>query len=84
LEDEIERRTLTYSRWENSVKGKGRQGWHPVTFSFADASLKAITDVQVCVLLQPVISFCCSEAKAFGIEKLNIKFCQVSDKVIFW
>jgi len=46
LEDEIERRTLTYSRWENSVKGKGRQGWHPVTFSFADASLKAITDVQ--------------------------------------
>ena len=51
MENEIERRTLTYSRWENSVKGKGRQGWHPVTFSFADAALKAITDIQVCVFL---------------------------------
>lgn len=48
VEEELERRTLTFSHWENSERGKGRQGWHPVTFSFAEATLKAIKDIQVC------------------------------------
>jgi len=48
LEEQTERRTLTYSRWENKVTGKGREGWHPVTYAFSDATLEAIRDIQVC------------------------------------
>jgi len=48
LEDETERRTLTYSRWENQAKDQGREGWHPVTYAFADATLEAIKKIQVC------------------------------------
>jgi hypothetical protein len=47
METEIERRTLTYTWWENSKSGKGREGWHPVTFNTADATLKTITNIQV-------------------------------------
>jgi hypothetical protein len=47
LEGETERRTLTYSRWENQAKGKGREGWHPVTYAFADATLEAVKNIQV-------------------------------------
>lgn len=47
LEEETERRTLTYSRWENQEKVKGREGWHPVTYAFADATLEAIKKIQV-------------------------------------
>lgn len=46
LEGETERRTLTYSRWENQAKGKGREGWHPVTYAFADATLEAVKNIQ--------------------------------------
>ncbi|KAH8953907.1 hypothetical protein BDL97_08G052400 [Sphagnum fallax] len=46
METEIERRTLTYTWWENSKSGKGREGWHPVTFNTADATLKTITNIQ--------------------------------------
>jgi len=46
METEIERRTLTYSRWENTESGKGRQGWHPVTFRFADLTLDLISDIK--------------------------------------
>lgn len=49
LEEQTERRTLTYSRWENQVKGKGREGWHPVTYTFQDATVQAIRDIQVCI-----------------------------------
>jgi hypothetical protein len=51
LEEQTERRTLTYSRWENQVKGKGREGWHPVTYTFSDATLQAIKDIQVRISL---------------------------------
>nr|XP_024397750.1 uncharacterized protein LOC112292983 isoform X2 [Physcomitrium patens] len=46
LERETERRTLTYSRWENHVKNKGREGWHPVTFTFQDSTLETIKYIQ--------------------------------------
>jgi len=46
LEDETERRTLTYSRWENQAKDQGREGWHPVTYAFADATLEAMKKIQ--------------------------------------
>jgi hypothetical protein len=46
LEEQTERRTLTYSRWENKVTGKGREGWHPVTYAFSDATLETIRDIQ--------------------------------------
>lgn len=47
LEEETERRTLTYSRWENQEKGKDREDWHPVTYAFADATLDNIKKIQV-------------------------------------
>nr|XP_024368912.1 uncharacterized protein LOC112279062 isoform X7 [Physcomitrium patens] len=46
LEGEIERRTLTFSRWENSAKDQGQNGWHPVTFKFADATVQTIKEIQ--------------------------------------
>lgn len=52
LEEQTERRTLTYSRWENQVKGKGREGWHPVTYTFSDATLQAIKDIQAIVSIR--------------------------------
>ncbi|KAL3690880.1 hypothetical protein R1sor_004531 [Riccia sorocarpa] len=46
LEEEIERRTLTYSRWKDFDEERDRRGWHPVTFHYADASLTTITEIQ--------------------------------------
>lgn len=48
LEAETERRTLTFSKWENHVKDVGREGWHPVTYNFQDSTLEAIRSIQVC------------------------------------
>lgn len=44
VEAELERRTLTYSRWENSGAD-----WHPVTFDY-DATVQTVVDIQVCPL----------------------------------
>lgn len=48
LEDELERRTLTYTSWNQSKTGEGKQSWHPITFMYEDASpqhIKQIKDV---------------------------------------
>lgn len=56
LEGEIERRTLTFSRWENSAKDQGQNGWHPVTFKFADATVQTIKEIQVICPLAALVS----------------------------
>lgn len=48
LEDEIERRTLTYTSW-NQTKSKNKldtTGWHPMTFNFANANLQHIQKIK--------------------------------------
>ncbi|CAK9137257.1 unnamed protein product [Ilex paraguariensis] len=48
LEGELERRTVTYSLWNLSVTNMERKGWHPATFSYADAGpqqIKKIKDI---------------------------------------
>ncbi|BBN13655.1 hypothetical protein MPTK1_6g05340 [Marchantia polymorpha subsp. ruderalis] len=49
LEEEIERRTLTYSHWKDFDQERDRRGWHPITFNYADASLKTIKDIQAII-----------------------------------
>jgi len=57
-EAEIERRTLTYSQWEQTKKDKGgRRGWHPMTFNFAAATVETIRAIQVVLLPPPILSF---------------------------
>jgi hypothetical protein len=57
-EAEIERRTLTYSQWEQTKKDKGgRRGWHPMTFNFAAATVETIRAIQVILLPPPILSF---------------------------
>lgn len=47
LEDELERRTLTYTLWKQSSNDKKRQSWHPVTFEYADVSPQHINEMRV-------------------------------------
>ncbi|KAF3773944.1 hypothetical protein EJ110_NYTH53512 [Nymphaea thermarum] len=46
LENEVERRTLTYTLWNESVSGMGRQGWHPIMFKYADIDLQHIQQIK--------------------------------------
>ncbi|KAI3769653.1 hypothetical protein L6452_00762 [Arctium lappa] len=46
VEDELERRTLTYSLWNQSTETMNTQAWHPVTFGYASASQKHIQDIK--------------------------------------
>nr|XP_043621227.1 glycosyltransferase BC10-like [Erigeron canadensis] len=46
FEDELERRTLTYSLWNQSTETMNTQAWHPVTFVFASASQKSIQEIK--------------------------------------
>lgn len=45
MEGELERRTLTYSRWESS-DSKGSRGWHPAAFDAPDIALDFIKEIQ--------------------------------------
>ncbi|VVA17573.1 PREDICTED: Core-2/I-branching beta-1 [Prunus dulcis] len=48
LEDELERRTLTYTSWNQSTIPWKRRSWHPITFDYADASpwkMREIKDI---------------------------------------
>ncbi|BFG26089.1 hypothetical protein CerSpe_123630 [Prunus speciosa] len=48
LEDELERRTLTYTSWNQTTILRKRRSWHPITFDYADASpwkMREIKDV---------------------------------------
>lgn len=48
LEGELERRTLTYSLWNNSAATKTEsKGWHPMTFNHANAAPKKIKEIKV-------------------------------------
>ncbi|TQD74798.1 hypothetical protein C1H46_039688 [Malus baccata] len=47
LEGELERRTLTYSLWNNSAATKTEsKGWHPMTFNHANAAPKKIKEIK--------------------------------------
>eukprot|EP00245_Coleochaete_scutata_P003944 TRINITY_DN16046_c0_g1_i1.p1 TRINITY_DN16046_c0_g1~~TRINITY_DN16046_c0_g1_i1.p1 ORF type:complete len:427 (-),score=61.57 TRINITY_DN16046_c0_g1_i1:811-1920(-) len=46
LEDELERRTLTYSFWRPYDPKRDKREWHPKTFGMADVTLKLVTDIQ--------------------------------------
>ncbi|XP_019424675.1 PREDICTED: uncharacterized protein LOC109333611 isoform X3 [Lupinus angustifolius] len=53
LEGELERRTLTYTLWNQSAAKKENQ-WHPMTFSYANANPQRIKDMKVifwCLIL---------------------------------
>lgn len=52
LENEVERRTLTYTMWNESVSGNGRQGWHPIRFKYADVDLQRVQKIKVHHILQ--------------------------------
>ncbi|XP_009614451.1 glycosyltransferase BC10-like isoform X1 [Nicotiana tomentosiformis] len=48
FEGELERRTITYTEWNESVTNMEKRGWHPITFSYADAGpvqIKRIKDI---------------------------------------
>ncbi|XP_017984528.1 PREDICTED: uncharacterized protein LOC18612314 isoform X1 [Theobroma cacao] len=47
LENELERRTLTYSLWNQSAEAGERRSWHPFRFNHADASPQLIQDIKV-------------------------------------
>lgn len=47
LEGEITRRTLTHTSWDlKSSKNRERQGWHPVTYKFSDATHELIKSIK--------------------------------------
>lgn len=46
LESEIERRTLTYTLWNQTGKDHGRKGWHPLTFTSADVNRELISGIK--------------------------------------
>ncbi|XP_058101271.1 glycosyltransferase BC10-like isoform X2 [Magnolia sinica] len=46
LEEEVERRTLTYTLWNESVNEMERQGWHPITFKYTDADPEHIQEIK--------------------------------------
>ncbi|XP_059662546.1 glycosyltransferase BC10-like [Cornus florida] len=46
LEGELERRTVTYTLWNQSATNMERKGWHPITFSYANSSPQQIKKVK--------------------------------------
>lgn len=51
LEKELERRTLTYTLWNESASKMEGKGWHPVTFSYSTATPQRIKEIKVSLLL---------------------------------
>lgn len=47
LEDELERRTLTYTSWNQSPMRGKRRSWHPITLDYADANPHKIKEIKV-------------------------------------
>ncbi|XP_021819679.1 uncharacterized protein LOC110761504 [Prunus avium] len=45
-EDELERRTLTYTLWNNSATKTESKGWHPMTFTHANAAPQKIKEIK--------------------------------------
>lgn len=46
LEGELERRTVTYTVWNQSATKMENKGWHPKTFSYANASPRKIKEIK--------------------------------------
>ncbi|XP_039020047.1 glycosyltransferase BC10-like [Hibiscus syriacus] len=46
LEGEIERRSLTYTLWNQSATKMDNKAWHPVTFNYADVSPKRLKEIK--------------------------------------
>ncbi|XP_062153597.1 glycosyltransferase BC10-like [Alnus glutinosa] len=46
LEGELERRTLTYTSWNQSAMREKRRSWHPITFDYADANPHKIKEIK--------------------------------------
>lgn len=49
LEGELERRTVTYTVWNQSATKMENKGWHPKTFSYANASPRKIKEIKVII-----------------------------------
>uniref|UniRef100_A0A2N9GUS1 Uncharacterized protein n=1 Tax=Fagus sylvatica TaxID=28930 RepID=A0A2N9GUS1_FAGSY len=47
LEDELERRALTYTLWNQSAMRKETKSWHPIVFHYEDASPQEIKKIKV-------------------------------------
>ncbi|GMJ14567.1 hypothetical protein like AT1G11940 [Hibiscus trionum] len=46
LEGEIERRSLTYTLWNQSATKMDNKAWHPVTFNYPDVSPKRLKEIK--------------------------------------
>ncbi|KAK3039653.1 hypothetical protein RJ639_026994, partial [Escallonia herrerae] len=46
LEGELERRTVTYTLWNESATKLETKGWHPVTFNYANAGPRQIKKIK--------------------------------------
>lgn len=46
LENELERRTLTYTLWNESASRMEGTGWHPVTFSYSAATPQRVQELK--------------------------------------
>lgn len=51
LESELERRTVTYTLWNQSAAKMDNKAWHPVTYNYADASPKRIKEIKVIIFI---------------------------------
>ena len=47
LEDELDRRSLTYTLWNHSAMRNDTKSWHPITFDRDDASPQEIKKIKV-------------------------------------
>lgn len=47
LEGELERRTVTYTSWNQSATKMETKGWHPFTFSYANAGPEQMQKIKV-------------------------------------
>lgn len=65
LESELERRTLTYTLWNQTGKDRERKGWHPVTFATADANIELVRRIKVCFIFYNSINWQNLVADAF-------------------
>ncbi|PHT89352.1 hypothetical protein T459_04465 [Capsicum annuum] len=46
IEGELERRTITYTEWNQSVSNMDKSSWHPMTFGYADAGPEQINRIK--------------------------------------
>ncbi|CAN1165707.1 Glycosyltransferase BC10 [Linum perenne] len=46
VEDELERRTVTYTEWDQAANKMENTGWHPTTFTYASAGPQKIKTIK--------------------------------------